>query len=741
MLRGLDHPGIVRYHEHFVHEDQLCVVMHYCEGGDLSQHIKNRAKHEKHFAEHEAIDLFVQIVMVRALPLMRTPSRLHAPALFLTRRPRAATQALHYVHGKRILHRDLKTQNIFISRGRDGQMGLVKLGDFGIAKVLEGSYAAASTVIGTPYYMSPEVCQGQPYGYMSDVWALGCILYEICALQQAWNGSNLLGLVYKIVQEKQPPLPDFYSEDLKSLVNNMLSKDPAQRPSLAQILTLKLIRNRMQTLFQEPAAAATARPSGIAQPPTGGQPPPQQLAAAARVPSAPPSLGSQRAASGSSSPGPPQGGPPQGAIPTPSQRGGRPPQAQMPPNMMSAAATKPSLLPVRSSKPGPITGGPNGGPPQQRAFTDSPPPYSQQQQALPPYQQQAASSSNNGAARSDGFAGGYNAGGGNRFADGLQPPIPSEQPSPALTPSQQRMQRKLAEADRRSMELKQAAEKSVGQNKELAARMAQKHFSSNLSNGMVERSPSDKQMQMQQAQMRQTLSRESAAALSREAGMMGASSNSGMDRGDTPPSFDETPVGVVTQHFNSAIGISARAGASGYGGGGGGAYEMGNTLRRDVGKYDDDFEDDEIAEEMGVDAGDVDGTLRLAREQAGARDEAHAEAHQRRLAALARAHLGSAPPVEVPPPRGSSASPARPVASQPQPNLSAVRQQALHERCRQALGDLFPPVYEYLRQARQSNTENKEVNRNLMGIVGRDRLNDCMCVDELIFIELEHGAA
>jgi NIMA (never in mitosis gene a)-related kinase len=176
VLRGLDHPGIIRYHEHFVHEDQLCVVMHLCEGGDLSQHIKQRAKHEKQFQEHEVIDLFVQIVM-----------------------------ALHYVHSKRILHRDLKTQNIFVSRGRNGTMGLVKLGDFGIAKVLEGSYAAASTIIGTPYYMSPEVCQGQSYGYMSDVWALGCILYEVCALQQAWNGSNLLGLVYKIVQEKFPP--------------------------------------------------------------------------------------------------------------------------------------------------------------------------------------------------------------------------------------------------------------------------------------------------------------------------------------------------------------------------------------------------------------------------------------------------------------------------------------------------------------------------------------------------------
>ena len=91
--------------------------------------------------------------------------------------------------------------------------------------------SAASTVIGTPYYMSPEVCQNQPYNYKSDVWALGCILYEMCALQQAWNGSNLLGLVYKIVQEKYPPLSEEkYSEDLRRRVPRRRS--PTTAPDL-----------------------------------------------------------------------------------------------------------------------------------------------------------------------------------------------------------------------------------------------------------------------------------------------------------------------------------------------------------------------------------------------------------------------------------------------------------------------------------------------------------------------------
>jgi NIMA (never in mitosis gene a)-related kinase 1/4/5 len=102
--------------------------------------------------------------------------------------------ALEYVHGRKVLHRDLKTQNIFLTGNNT-----VKLGDFGISKVLENTNRAAMTVVGTPYYMSPEVCQNSPYSYKSDVWALGCVLYELCTLKHAFSADNLLGLVYKIV--------------------------------------------------------------------------------------------------------------------------------------------------------------------------------------------------------------------------------------------------------------------------------------------------------------------------------------------------------------------------------------------------------------------------------------------------------------------------------------------------------------------------------------------------------------
>eukprot|EP00966_Prymnesium_polylepis_P196835 4561283-Prymnesium_polylepis.1 len=148
-LRSLDHPSIVRYHEHFVHQDSLCLVMTYCEGGDLSQLIKKHSQERVHFTESQILEWFVQMAM-----------------------------ALHHVHSKKVLHRDLKSQNIFLSKN------FVKVGDFGVVKLLDGSITSAHTAVGTPYYLSPEVCQGHKYSYKSDVWALGCILYELCALQQ-----------------------------------------------------------------------------------------------------------------------------------------------------------------------------------------------------------------------------------------------------------------------------------------------------------------------------------------------------------------------------------------------------------------------------------------------------------------------------------------------------------------------------------------------------------------------------
>lgn len=153
--------------------------------------------------------------------------------------------ALEYVHGRKILHRDLKSQNVFLTANNT-----IKLGDFGISKVLENTNDQALTVQGTPYYMSPEVCQSKPYTYTSDVWALGCILYELCTLKHAFSSENLLGLVFKIVQDKQEPLPEVYSADMKNLVNLLLNKDEKKRPQVIDILRMKFVQGHMRKFVE-----------------------------------------------------------------------------------------------------------------------------------------------------------------------------------------------------------------------------------------------------------------------------------------------------------------------------------------------------------------------------------------------------------------------------------------------------------------------------------------------------------
>lgn len=203
LLRRLDHPNIVEYKNNFFMGDTLVIIMQYCEGGDLATYIKDMLKKKMRIREVQIMNYFVQVL-----------------------------QALQYIHQERILHRDLKTSNLFLTQSKS----VVKLGDFGISRVLEGSIEAAITVVGTPYYMSPEVCENKPYTFKSDVWSLGCVLYELCMLKHAFSADNLLGLVYKIVSDKYEPIPPMYSPALNTLIQRMLEKNAEKRPSVRDLL-------------------------------------------------------------------------------------------------------------------------------------------------------------------------------------------------------------------------------------------------------------------------------------------------------------------------------------------------------------------------------------------------------------------------------------------------------------------------------------------------------------------------
>ncbi|XP_009947243.1 PREDICTED: serine/threonine-protein kinase Nek1 [Leptosomus discolor] len=210
VLANMKHPNIVLYRESFEENGCLYIVMDYCEGGDLFKKIN--AQKGILFSEDQILDWFVQICL-----------------------------ALKHVHDRKILHRDIKSQNIFLTKD-----GTIQLGDFGIARVLNSTAELARTCIGTPYYLSPEICQNKPYNNKSDIWALGCVLYEMCTLKHAFEAGNMKNLVLKIISGPFPPISMHYSYDLRNLLTQLFKRNPRNRPSVNSILEKNFIAKRVE---------------------------------------------------------------------------------------------------------------------------------------------------------------------------------------------------------------------------------------------------------------------------------------------------------------------------------------------------------------------------------------------------------------------------------------------------------------------------------------------------------------
>ncbi|XP_036377142.1 serine/threonine-protein kinase Nek1-like [Megalops cyprinoides] len=209
VLANMSHPNIVQYKESFEESGCLYIVMDYCEGGDLFRRINTQKG--ALFPEEQILDWFVQICL-----------------------------ALKHVHDRKILHRDIKSQNIFLTKD-----GTVQLGDFGIARVLSSTVELARTCIGTPYYLSPEICENKPYNNKSDIWALGCVLYEMCTLKHAFEAGNMKNLVLKIIRGSYPPVSVHYSLELRNLMAQLFKRNPRERPSVSTILQKPFLSRRI----------------------------------------------------------------------------------------------------------------------------------------------------------------------------------------------------------------------------------------------------------------------------------------------------------------------------------------------------------------------------------------------------------------------------------------------------------------------------------------------------------------
>jgi hypothetical protein len=160
---------------------------------------------------------------------------------------------LHYLHSRRVLHRDMKTANVFLT-AHDGRLR-VKIGDLGVAKLLGTGQAFADTMVGTPYYLSPELVQDKPYNGQSDLWALGIILYECCTLKRPFEATNQCALILKIVRGTYAAVPpENASSALIEITNRLLELDPRQRPSARKLLSLPVVQQQLLGLgFELPS--------------------------------------------------------------------------------------------------------------------------------------------------------------------------------------------------------------------------------------------------------------------------------------------------------------------------------------------------------------------------------------------------------------------------------------------------------------------------------------------------------
>ncbi|CAH8356768.1 unnamed protein product [Eruca vesicaria subsp. sativa] len=199
-LSKLNNPYIVEYEDSWIDEDNnACIFTAYCEGGNMTNAIKKARG--KLFPEERIFKWLAQLLL-----------------------------AVNYLHSNRVLHMDLTCSNIFLPKHDH-----VQLGNYGLAKLINPE-KPASLVPGIANSMCPEVLEDEPYGYKSDIWSLGCCMYEITSHQPAFKAPDKAGLINKINRSLMSPLPIVYSSTLKQMIKLMLRKKPEHRPTACELL-------------------------------------------------------------------------------------------------------------------------------------------------------------------------------------------------------------------------------------------------------------------------------------------------------------------------------------------------------------------------------------------------------------------------------------------------------------------------------------------------------------------------
>ncbi|KAL4506467.1 hypothetical protein ABPG72_000038 [Tetrahymena utriculariae] len=217
ILRSLSHPNIVKYQDSFLFKkNYLCIVMDYAEGGDLEQRIIQAQRANTFLDSQIILKWFTQLC-----------------------------SAVRFIHNKKIIHRDIKNNNIFLDSNDN-----ILLGDFGISKKLQNPKDKASTIIGTPYFMAPEICNQQPYTNKVDIWAIGIVLYRLVYLKYPFEGFEIFHLMLAI-SKGQLKFPQTPSSPFKNLIQKLLQSDPNKRPSIEQVFEFEEIKQYLDKSRQE----------------------------------------------------------------------------------------------------------------------------------------------------------------------------------------------------------------------------------------------------------------------------------------------------------------------------------------------------------------------------------------------------------------------------------------------------------------------------------------------------------
>ncbi|RLN31487.1 hypothetical protein BBJ28_00025770 [Nothophytophthora sp. Chile5] len=269
ILRELRHPHIVRYLDRVIDKQatKIYIVMEYCEGGDLGQFIKRKKREGYVKTNHVSFGQLLSSTNIPDADLWGFGCSSYIEEGFIWHIFTHIFLALKECHRHRegnairpILHRDIKPGNIFLDsnvRSSHVSFNNAKLGDFGLAKELSSESRFAQTNVGTPYYMSPEMVNEMTYDDRSDIWALGCLLYEMATLGPPFDATNQLALAKKINAGKFTRIPSQYSEGLFQVIRWMLHRQRSRRPRIEDLERVPQLQQRLRAY----AAANSPQPA------------------------------------------------------------------------------------------------------------------------------------------------------------------------------------------------------------------------------------------------------------------------------------------------------------------------------------------------------------------------------------------------------------------------------------------------------------------------------------------------